>query len=269
MAKLHIGDFTYTLPDSMNDMTKNQLISLSQYVAAEVPIQDIKVKMLFTCLNAVVKKEIDTGVFKIQIEKNKFDLTTEDVVNASAAFDYLFTDPDKDGNCFLDNRLIVNHYPELMIDGIEFHSPKKALEDLIYNQYIYLQTYDVMKEKKPQAVYAWLGCMFRRDKSKFNPEELNIDQMKQIKPEVIVLMIWYWIGSCRFIADKFPRIFPDDGTSSAGANPYDGQQKLLNYIAKGDPEKKRAYKTDMLYDILYSLDYLLEREEKQTPVGEL
>jgi hypothetical protein len=136
---------------------------------------------------------------------------------------------------------------------------------MIYNQYIYLQTYDVMQKNKPNAIYAWLGCMFRRNKAVFDPEDLNLDMMKKIRPEVIVLTLWYWIGSCRFIADKFPRIFSGDGESSEG-NPYDGQQNLLDFIAKGDPEKKRSYKKDLLYDILFSLDYLLAEREKDENV---
>ena len=262
MKNLHIGDFTYPLPESMNEMTTDQLISLSTLVSTDMPIQEVKVKMLFYCLNAQVKKQLDDSSYKIKIGSNKFEFTNEDVTNASAAFDYLYTDPDENDQVFLDNRLTVNHYPKLIIDGIEFHSPMNALENMLYNQYIYLQTYDVMQKKKPSAIYAWLGSMFRRDMKRFNQHDLNIEQMKKIKPEVVVLTLWYWIGSCRFIADKFPRIFNGEVSNT---NPYDGQQKLLNYIAKADPIKTKAYKQDTLYNILYSLDYLLEREEKQTP----
>jgi len=262
MKNLHIGDYTFSLPAKMDEMTRNQLISLSQLVGTELPIQEIKVKMLFVCLGAVVKRMKNPGYFRIKIDKNVFAITAEDVTNAASAFDYLFTEPDKDGRCFLDNRLTVNQYPEIKIRGRKFYGPKTGMTDLIYNQYIYLQTYDVMKEKKPEAIYAWLGCMFRRDKIQFNPDDLNLEHMKRLKPEVVVLTIWFWIGSCRFISEKFERIF--NGSEAAPGNPYDGQQKLLDYIAKSDPDKKRAYKKDMLYDILYSLDSILEKEEKNS-----
>jgi hypothetical protein len=264
MTTLHIGNYSYPLPVSMNEMTTEQLIALSKFVATDMPVQEIKVKMLFVCLGARARRMKDPGYYRIKIGNNVFALSAEDVTNASTAFDYLFTEPDKNGKCFLDNRLTMNHYPELTIRRRKFQGPKAAMTDLIYDQYIYLQTYDVMKERKPEAVYAWLGCMFRRDKSKFSAEDLNLDHMKRIKPEVIILTIWFWIGSCRYISDKFPRIFPDSGDPAKG-NPYDGQQKLLDYIAKADPEKKRLYKQDMLYNILYSLDYMLELEEKSAP----
>jgi len=265
MKNLHIEKFVFPLPEKMDEMTTDQLISLSKLVATEIPIQEIKIKMLFICLGAHVKRMKNPGYFRISIRKNTFALTAADVANASSVFDYLWTKPDEDGKCFFDNRLTVNHYPELKIKGRKFFSPKDSLTDLIYDQYIYLQTYDVMKDNNPEAIYAWLGCMFRRDKKAFNPEDLNLEHMKRIRPEVVVLMIWYWIGSCRYIADKFPRVFPDAGDGQPTGNPYDGQQKLLDYVAKADPEKKRLYKQDQLYNILYSLDYLLEAEEKNTP----
>ncbi len=91
--------------------------------------------------------------------------------------------------------------------------------------------------------------------------------MKEIKPEVMVLTIWYWIGCSRFIAEKFPRIFNEWDDDSPAGNPYDGQQKLLDYIAKADPERKRMYKKNKLYNILYSLHYMLEVEEKNDSVS--
>jgi len=262
MLKLHIENSVYELPGSMDEMTTFQLVSLSHLVNQELPVQDIKVKMLFNCLGAYVSRA-KNDTYHVQIGKKSYWFSAEEITQASAAFDYLFTEPDEKGNCFFDCRLTVNHYPKINILGREFYAPKQAMTDMIYNQYIYLQTYDVMKEKKPEAIYAWLGCMFRRDKKIFDPEDLNLRHMKRLDPDTIVLMIWFWIGSCRYIADKFPRIFTGDGAT--GGNPYDGQQKLLDYIAKADPEKKRAYKQDLLYNILFSLDFLLEVEEKNTP----
>jgi hypothetical protein len=261
MKTLHVDRYEYLLPQSMNEMTTVQLIRLSELVANEIPVQEIKVKMLFICLGARAKRMKDPGYYRIKIDKHVFAFTVEQIADISTAFDYLFTAPDDKGRCFLDNRLTVNHYPELRLKRRKFYAPKDAMTDLIYDQYIYLQTYDVMKERKPEALYAWLGCMFRRDKSKFSAEDLNIAHMKRIRPEVVILTIWFWIGSCRFISEKYDRIFSGEGT--AGGNPYDGQQKLLDYIANADPEKKRMYKKDLLYNILFSLDYMLEKEESE------
>jgi hypothetical protein len=198
MIKLHIENKTYLLPEKMDEMTKNQLIGLSRLVATELPIQEIKVKMLFICLGAHARRMKNENYYRVAIGKETVALTTEEVTLISAAFDYLFTEPDKEGKCYFDNHLTVNHFPEVRIMGRRFYAPKMAMTDLLYNQYIYLQTYDVMKENKPEAIYAWLGCMFRRDKKHFDPEDLNLQYMKRLKPETILLMLWFWIGSCRW-----------------------------------------------------------------------
>lgn len=262
MKKLHIDKLVFSLPESVNEMELKDLIFLSELVAQELPIQEIKIKMLLSCLNAHLKAPKESGLYRLKIGKCTHDVNAEDLTAVSSAFDYLFTAPDDEGRCFFDNRLYINHYKEIVIDGIEFVSPGTALEGMTYNQYIYLQVYDQMKDRTPDAIYNFLGCMFLpKFSNHFDPKNLNTEHMKKIPPHVIVLSLWYWIGSCRAIADKFPRIFAGDGESSG--NVYDSQQKLLDYIAKADPEKKQKYKEDDLYNILYSLDYLLEIEENK------
>lgn len=262
MKKLHIGESEYELPGTMDEMKLSELIFLSDLVSQEMPIQEVKIKMLLNCIGAHLVKPKSEGFHRLRIGNKTFEFSTEDMTKVSAAFDYLFTAPDKDGRCFLDNRLLTNHYSEIEIDGITFYGPGKALEGTTYDQYIYLQVYDQIKERKPEAIYNWLGCLFLREKGKFNKDELNVEHMKLLPPEAIILCFWYWIGSCRAIADKFPRIFPEVEAGEV-QNIYDGQQKLLDYIAKADPAKKQQYKQDELYNILYSLDYLLEIEEEK------
>ena len=266
MRKLIWYDQVYWLPESMNEMTNKQLMILSELVAEPIPIQEVKVKILFHCLNARFKRMKDPNYYRVRIDGSTYDVTVDEITAISSAFDFLYTKPDKKGNCFLDNKLTRCPYPEIEISGKRFYAPDNNMTDLIYDQYIYLVSYDVMKDTKPEAIYSWLGCMFRTDKSYFDKKDLNIESMRQIKAEVIILMIWFWIGSCRFIADeKFPSVFPAaDAETSNKRNVYEDQQALLNFMSKGDPEKKRNYKRDYLYDVLSSLSYMIELEERQS-----
>lgn len=145
MKNLHIGEFSFPLPESMNEMTTDQLmfIGVGCYGYAH---SEVKVKMLFYCLGAHAKRMKNPGYFRVKIDKNTFALTAEDVTNASTAFDYLYTEPDENDRVFFDNRLTVNHYPTIKIRNVHYYSPMNALEDMVYNQYIYLQTYDVMQK---------------------------------------------------------------------------------------------------------------------------
>jgi len=247
----------------MNEMTNEQLIELSVLTAQPMPIQEVKVKILFICLNAQFRRMKNPNYFRVKIDGETYAVTADEVTAISAAFDFLYIKPDEKGNCFLDMRLTRCPYPVLKIKGTEFFAPDSNLTDMLYNQYIYLQSFDQAKDKKPEVIYQWLGAMFRTNKEKFNHKDLNLELMKHINPHVVVLMLWFWIGSCRFLAEKFPRVFPDGNDPEYG-DVYSGQQRLLDYMAKGDPEKKRAYKQDMLYDILYSLDYILEIDEQNS-----
>ena len=63
---------------------------------------------------------------------------------------------------------------------------------------------------------------------------------------------------------KFHRIFPTENNGNTPCNPFDGQMKLLDFMDKADPSKKRLIRDDKLYDVLYSLDYRMEEMEKTT-----
>ena len=261
MTRIDIEQRAFEVPDCMNEMTVPQLLFLAELICNTVPIQEIKVKMFIFCIGGRIRRMKNPEYHRVQVGHDVFALTTDEIAQASVAFDYLFTIPDEDGNCFLDNKLTIPPVPFVRSGLKKLHAPGEALTECTYNQYIYLQTYDVMKDHNPVALYNFLGCMFRRNPNRFNPEELNVRSMKKIKSFEIILILWYWIGSCRYISDKFPRIFAADDAAPADGNPYDGQQRLLDFMTKADASKKEQYKQMKLYDVLYSLDYMLEKEE--------
>lgn len=84
-----------------------------------------------------------------------------------------------------------------------------------------------------------------------------------MKAEDIVISMWYWNGSCRYLAEKFPRVFESEESDADGGNPYDGQQRLLDFMTNADASRKEKYKQMNLYDVLYSLDFMLERAEAE------
>ena len=79
MKILHIGDFEYQLPEKLNEMNVRELIFLSHLVSLEIPIQEIKIKILFFCLKAK-RLSVDSSQltgseplhYKIAIGKRKY-----------------------------------------------------------------------------------------------------------------------------------------------------------------------------------------------------
>lgn len=266
MQKLHIDEDIFELPSNLNEMTFSQLEYLSKLLEEEVGIQEVKTYLLFFCLSASFKELPLLGRWRIVIQKSVFTLTTEEVLIMSSAFDFLFTTPDEDGNCFFDNRLTTLPDEVLRIGNVEYVSPGEALTDCNYDQYIYLLTYWAMKDSTHEAIYHFMAALYLPNGSAFtkNDIEKRAASMRHCTPTQIVLSIWYWIGSCRYLSDKFPRIYFDSEGGDGQGNPYEGQQRLLDFMTNADVAKKEIYKANNLYDVLYSLDFLLEKKEMES-----
>ena len=80
-----------------------------------------------------------------------------------------------------------------------------------------------------------------------------------------MVMRWYNIGSLRFIAEKFPRLF-SGGDGSDNSDPrtlFDAQQRIIDELAGGDVTKKEQVRRSPLYDVLYTLEMAIERRDKE------
>ena len=260
MKTIKINDKPFELPEHMNEMTREQLLFLVKLVKKEVPIQDVKVKILLFCLNARMKPMKNQEFFRVSIDHQTYGFTAEQIMLLSSTFDFLFTQPDERGKCFAHIRLSIPPFPVIQNGRKKLYPPGEALTACTYNQYIYLQTYNAMQEENPDAVYYFLGCLYRPHEERFDPENLNIASMKKLKPDEVTLCLWYWAGSCRTLAERFPRVFPEETLETQG-NPYAGHQRLLDFMTKADAAKKEEYKRMKLYDVLFSLEYLLNQQE--------
>ena len=257
-------EFEFSLPESMNEMTEKQLVFLSKLVESTDPIQEIKTKMLLFCMGARLKrKRRKNNFFRIRAKRHTFKMQAGQLMEAVSVFNYLFIE-EEDGNCYLDTRLTICPYPTLRIAGLfKFYSPAEALTDIVYDRYVFLETYFERMQTEPAMTYAFWGTLLRPKEKKFDKNILRLGLMRLIAPRKVVLLSWYFLGSIRFIKDKFPRIFAGANSSAGGSSPYDNQQKLLDFIAKADPDKKIRMKHTNLYEVLYSLDYLMEEAERK------
>ena len=258
-------EFEFQLPESMNEMTVKQLEFLAGLVANTDPIQEIKTKMLLFCMGAKLKRLRKKDVlYRIRAKRHTFKLQPEHLLQAVSHFDYLFIEG-QGGNCFLDTRLTVCPVSKIRLAGFwTFYAPAEALTDIVYDRYVFLETYFDRMQEEPAMVYAFLGAMLRPREKQFRKDRLFLGLMRLLHPRKVVLLSWFFIGSIRFIKDKFPKVFPESGGSKdKGGTLYDDQQRLLDFIAKADPDKKIRMKHTNLYEVLYSLNFIMEEAEKQ------
>ena len=260
-------EHVFPLPGSMDEMTARQLLFLAGLVEEAVPIQDIKTRMLLRCMGArlLPSRPWDGGCYRLRARRRTFRLSADQLARCASAFDYLFIEQD-DGRCYLDTRLTVCPFPSMWLLGRRFCAPDRALYGTVYERYVLLETYFDRMQREPEMALAFLGTLLRPCGERlFDRDRLHLGYMRHVPRRRVVLLAWYFVGSMRFIAGKFPRIFGGGGGAGQGGRPslYDGQQRLLDFIAKADPDKKARMKHTGLYEVLYSLDYLLEEDERQ------
>jgi len=262
-------EFTFELPKGMDEMTVKQLEFLSKLLERADPVQEIKTKMLLFCMGARLKrKRRKDTYYRVRAKRRTFKMSADNFVQAVSVFDYLFTE-DKDGNSFLDNRLTICPYPVIRIFGLRFYPPAQALTDIVYDRYVHLETYFERMQQEPKMIYPFLGTLLRPKEKQFDKNRLFLSLMRFVQPRKIILLTWFFIGSMRFIRDKFPKVFSASGKGTGkSTNLYDSQQLLLDFIAKADPDKKIRLKYTNLYEVLYSLNYIMEQAEQERKQAE-
>ena len=91
-------------------------------------------------------------------------------------------------------------------------------------------------------------------------EDGSATWFNDVDPAVKTVMFWFFLGSMRFIQEKFSRVFPSG--NSEGGDIFDIQQRIVDEMASGDVTKKEQVKHCLLYDALYTLEMAIERDEK-------
>ena len=98
---------------------------------------------------------------------------------------------------------------------------------------------------------------------RFEPtEDGDPDWLAIVSKDVKMVMLWYYIGSLRFIAEKFPRLF-SGGEAATDENPFAAQQRIIDELAGGDVTKKEQVRRSPLFDVLYTLEMAIERRDKE------
>ena len=109
-------------------------------------------------------------------------------------------------------------------------------------------------------------CVLWKD-LRFEPtEDGDPEWLADVSPDVKQVMLWYYIGSMRFIAGKFHRLF-SGGESSTDENPFEAHQRIIDELAGGDVTKKEQVRRSPLFDALYTLEMAIERREKERKEG--
>ena len=263
MKTLKLNEDSCELPGEWNELTTEQLVFLINLVEKKQTAEEIKLKMLLFCLNAHVRRyyKLTTGQFRFTIlaGKNKYDMSAEEMTAICDTFSFLFTGH---GNGQSINPLLtVNPFPTAQCGCILVYGPEDALQNITYEEFVFLLTFFQAMQTAPDAIHDFLSVMYRTylkgERIRRNPE-----LMRRMSPTVKTAALWLFLGTMHFLAEKFPRTFSGGEPSSGAGNIFENQMRVIDALASNDVTKKESVKNALLYDALYTMECAAENAER-------
>lgn len=254
MKKIKINTKDFFFPENWNELSPEQLRFLSRISFENIPVQDIRLKMVLFCLKAKIIR-YKNNRYTIYMHGFKFQAAPEGLIALSDIFDFLFSEPDKQGNRYIDSRLSKNPFPLLKISGHRLIGPADALTDITYEQFIYLQTFSERISSDQSAIDALIEIIYKRPCGKS-----ATGLIRKIPADIKMIIFWLYTGSIRFIASKYHRVFSGNGESLDNA--FEAQQKVIHSLANGELTKKDQVRNSLLYDALYTMELNIEQQEE-------
>lgn len=223
-------------------------------------VQEVKLKMLLFCMDARIRSyRMASGMgYQVSLPGMNIYLTSGQLTALSSVYDFLFCKTDKSYD--LDIRLTRNPFTSYVMKDKMLAGPEDGLTNISYGQFIMLQTWQQqMKKDFNTALDNFLAVIWKEGSFSIS-EEGGAELFKEVDSVVKTVMFWFFLGSMRFIQEKFPRVF--SGTGNNGGDVFDIQQRIVDELASGDVTKKEQVKDCLLYDALYTLEMAIERDEK-------
>lgn len=140
MTQIQIGDNTYSVPASWDEMTRDQLLALARITSRCNTTVEIQLKMLLHCTRGKALDYIGHGIYVMEMNSKKHMFFSDEVTALLGVFDYLFEN-DETGQSRLAPKLTVNHFKKIRKGFIKLYGPQDRMDDITYNQFVWLQTY--------------------------------------------------------------------------------------------------------------------------------
>lgn len=265
MRKLTIANKTIEVPSEWNELQDHHLTKLQDLLYERNTPQAIRVKLLLYILRARVTPYVypknNYKIWGISIEGERVFMDSAELIDLASVFDFLF---DTEGR--LDVRLTRTPFFRLETRRMMLMGPEDGLTNISYGQFVQTQSLLPLVMADFDSHINDFLCVLWKD-LRFEPtEDGDPEWLLGVPDSEKQVMLWYYIGSMRFIAEKFPRLF-SGGESSTDENPFEAHQRIIDELACGDVTKKEQVRRSPLFDALYTLEMAIERREKERKEG--
>lgn len=279
MHTIQIDNDTFQLPQNWDELTNDQLLYLVKLTQGDIPIEELKIRMLLYCLQARVDRHKEIYKDKVRItvgqpsekvrfrvRKKSYLLRPEEVNALADLFSFLLQIQSDKYHTGIYTYIVMpelsrNPYPTLRCRFRMFIGPDDQLLDITFEQFMYLQTYlDAMKDD-PTQINRLLACLWHR-KAAFDINRLERDAaiLSHLPTDQKMVMYWYVLGSLSDLSSSYPRVFSGSGKTTGRV--FDSQMRLLDSLAQSDMTKKPEVRKGYLIDALYSMDESMRRKEE-------
>lgn len=259
MRTITIANKNIEVPSAWNELLDAQLRLLACLVMEAYSLQEVKLKLLLFCIGARVRRanEQVSDVWALALGSKTVFLSVSELEEMGRMFDFLF---DTEGR--LDVRLTRTPFFRLETPRMMLMGPEDGLTNVSYGQFVQAQTLLPLVQADFDSHINDFLCVLWKD-LRFEPTEDGAPEWLYGVPDSEKrVMLWYYIGSLRFIAEKFPRLF-SGGEAATDENPFDAQQRIIDELAGGDVTKKEQVRRSPLFDVLYTLEMAIERRDKE------
>ncbi len=247
MKTIAIENVRYEVPSNWNEISKNQLVALIRLSEKQMSYVELQLKFFLHCIRGRVKEDVTPCMFQIKTPKARHSLFADELVSILNVFDFLFEE-DETGQRSIRPGLIINHFKKVRVWHVTLFGPNNMLDNITYNQFVWLQTWQSQLNDNPKAINEFLNVIYTDRCGK-----QNMWAVRHMPKVVKTGVLWFYLGSLHFLEAKFVNVF-SGSSSGENMNVFDNQQRVIDSLADGDVTKKNQVRESLLYDALYSME---------------
>lgn len=259
MIKITINNHDYYVPGEWDQMTKLQLLQLAKLTRVCKTTMEIQLKFFLTCVGGRIDSQIGDAIYIIKIRRQKHVLFSDEITALTSVFDYLF-ETNENGDIALAPKLTINPFKELRSNLKTLIGPNDALDNITYNQFVWLQTYhSLLDDANPHYLDELINIIYKTGKDKH-----QVKNIKRLDKDVKTVILWFYLGSLDYLSQIFPRVLASGAPSLEleEVNVFDNHQRIIDSLAEGQVTLKPKVRESLLYDALYSMEEAAKRVEE-------
>jgi len=244
MKKIFIGTKNYEFPSSWNELTKDQLLFISQLFLKNLTKEEfvIHLTVFFSKLNIIQLSNLNPLIFE-KLEHQ---------------YDWIWKK----------QNLTTQHFSVIRFGLKKLYGPAEGFSAMSYEQFIifaesYYQLY--IETKKEEHLNKFIASLYTLEKNKFNVDDFETITKKVSKLSATFKqsIVFFYIGNREYIGRRYEKIFPKGKSETAKKQKYDFL-KVIEILNKEDVSKNNEIKRTNIHEVFTHLINIIEKDGRHS-----